>query len=56
MAITAENLAKQYGLTREEVDAYALRSQQVARRAQQAGWLAEEIVPVAVLDRNGQPC
>jgi acetyl-CoA C-acetyltransferase len=55
MAITAENLAEQYRLTREEVDAYALRSQQCARRAQQAGWLAEEIVPVTVKDRKGKP-
>jgi acetyl-CoA acetyltransferase family protein len=55
MAITAENLAEKYGLTREEIDAYALRSQQNARRAQQAGWLAEEIVPVTVKDRKGNP-
>jgi acetyl-CoA C-acetyltransferase len=53
MAITAENLAEKYGLSREEVDAYALRSQQSARRAQQAGWLAEEIVPVTIKDRKG---
>jgi len=55
MAITAENLAEKYGLTRQEVDAYALRSQQAARRAQQAGWLAEEIVPVTIKDRKGNP-
>jgi acetyl-CoA acetyltransferase family protein len=55
MAITAENLAEKYGLTREEVDAYALRSQQSARHAQQAGWLAEEIVPVTIKDRKGNP-
>jgi acetyl-CoA acetyltransferase family protein len=54
MAITAENLAEKYQLTREEIDAYALRSQVTARRAQQAGWLAEEIVPVAVKDRKGK--
>ena len=53
MAITAENLAEKYGLTREQVDAYALRSQQAARHAQQAGWLAEEIVPVTLKDRKG---
>src|SRR5579872_5808831 len=41
MAITAENLAQQYSLSREEVDAYALRSQQTARAAQEQGWLAE---------------
>ncbi len=55
MGVTAENLAEKYGLTREEIDAYALRSQQTARRAQQAGWLAEEIVPVTVKDRKGNP-
>ena len=55
MAITAENLAEKYGLSREEVDAYALRSQQTARRAQQAGWLTEEIVPVTIKDRKGNP-
>ena len=54
MAITAENLAQQYGLSREQVDAYALRSQQAARAAQQAGVFAEEIVPVTVKDRKGR--
>ncbi len=55
MAITAENLAEKYQITREQVDEYALRSQTAARRAQQAGWLAEEIVPVTVRDRKGNP-
>ena len=55
MAITAENLAEKYELTREQVDEYALRSQTFARRAQQAGLLAEEIVPVTVKDRKGNP-
>jgi acetyl-CoA acetyltransferase family protein len=53
MAITAENLAEQYHLDRETVDAYALRSQRAARHAQEQGWLAEEIVPVAIKDRKG---
>jgi acetyl-CoA acetyltransferase family protein len=53
MAITAENLAEEYGITREQVDEYALRSQVTARRAQKAGWLAEEIVSVTVKDRKG---
>lgn len=52
MAITAENLAEKYGLSREQVDEYALRSQTAARHAQKAGWLAEEIVPVTVKDRK----
>src|SRR5229473_6370245 len=55
MAITAENLAEKYEITREQVDEYALRSQVTARRAQQAGRLAEEIVPVTMKDRKGNP-
>ena len=54
MAVTAENLAQKYGITREQIDAYALRSQQTAKAAQDAGWLAEEIVPVEVKDRKGR--
>ncbi|MGZ6391479.1 MAG: acetyl-CoA C-acetyltransferase [Ktedonobacterales bacterium] len=54
MAHTAENLAEQYHLDRQAVDAYALRSQEAARHAQQQGWLAEEIVPVAIKDRKGK--
>jgi len=55
MAITAENLAEKYGLSREQVDEYALRSQVAARHAQQSGLLAEEIVSVTIKDRKGQP-
>jgi acetyl-CoA C-acetyltransferase len=54
MALTAENLAEQYKLDRKTVDAYALRSQQSARHAQQQGWLAEEITPVTIKDRKGK--
>lgn len=54
MAITAENLAEQYGLSREQVDAYALRSQEAARSAQASGFFAEEIVPVTIKDRKGR--
>ena len=53
MAITAENLAEKYHITREDADTYALRSQQNARHAQQSGWLAEEIVPVSVPGKKG---
>ena len=53
MAGTAENLARRYEITREEQDAYALRSQQEAKRAQDAGVFAEEIVPVEVKTRKG---
>ena len=55
MAITAENLAEKYDLSREQVDEYALRSQTAARHAQRSGLLAEEIVPVTIKDRKGNP-
>jgi acetyl-CoA acetyltransferase family protein len=55
MAITAENLAEKFELTRQQIDEYALRSQQAARAAQKAGILAEEIVPVTIKDRKGNP-
>src|SRR2546426_8062484 len=53
MAGTAENLARKYQIPREEQDAYALRSQQEAKRAHEAGVFAEEIVPVEVKTRKG---
>ena len=53
MAITAENCAAKYGITREASDAYALRSQQLAHRAWTSGVLAEEVVPVEVKARKG---
>ena len=46
MIQTAENLARRYGITREEVDAHASRSFERAVQAQASGWLAGEIVPV----------
>ena len=46
MIVTAENLAKKYGITREEVDAFASLSFERAVAAQASGWLAGEIVPV----------
>lgn len=48
MAQTSNNLALDYGITREEQDAYALMSQQRAAAALEAGRLAEEIVPIEV--------
>jgi acetyl-CoA acyltransferase 2 len=48
MAVTAENLAAQSGISRKESDAYALRSQQAAEAAARAGKLKEEIAPVEV--------
>ena len=50
MAQTAENLAEKYQLTRQEVDAYALRSQQLAKRAWDEGVFDEEVVAVEVKD------
>ena len=53
MAGTAENLARRYEISREEQDRYALRSQQEAKRALDAGIFAEEIVPVENKTRKG---
>jgi len=47
MGCTADNLAKKYNLTREEVDAFAMRSQERYAAAQAAGFFAGEIAPVA---------
>ena len=48
MALTAEKLAEQAGITRKDSDSYALRSQQAAENASKAGYFSEEIVPVEV--------
>lgn len=48
MTQTADNLAREHGITRECQDAYAWRSQQRTAHAQEQGWLAEEITPVQV--------
>jgi acetyl-CoA acetyltransferase family protein len=53
MAGTAENLARKFEISREAQDAYALRSQQEARRAKDAGLFAEEIAPVEIKTRKG---
>jgi acetyl-CoA acetyltransferase family protein len=53
MAGTAENLARKFEISREEQDKYALRSQQAAKHALDAGYFAEEIVPVEVKKRKG---
>ncbi|MEP6635519.1 MAG: acetyl-CoA C-acetyltransferase [Acidobacteriota bacterium] len=53
MAGTAENLARKFAISREEQDQYALRSQQEAKRARDAGYFADEIVPVEVKTRKG---
>ena len=48
MIETAQNVANRYGLTREEIDAFALRSQQHAEAARDSGRLAKEIMPVQI--------
>ncbi|MEH6482996.1 MULTISPECIES: acetyl-CoA C-acetyltransferase [Pseudomonas] len=55
MGITAENLADCYKLTREQQDAYALRSQQLACAAIEVGRFAAEITPVAIPQHKGEP-
>jgi acetyl-CoA acyltransferase len=55
MGETAENLAERDGITREDQDQYALRSQKKAAAAQHSGRLAEEIVPVEIPQRKGEP-
>ena len=55
MAETAENVADDHSISREDQDAFALRSQQRAGAAIEAGRLAEEIVPVEVPQRKGDP-
>jgi acetyl-CoA acetyltransferase family protein len=53
MAITAENCAAKYGISRDAQDCYALRSQQLADAAWRDGRLVEEIVPVEIRTRKG---
>jgi acetyl-CoA C-acetyltransferase len=55
MGITAENVAEQYGITREEQDEFAAKSQNKAEEAQKAGKFADEIVPVTIPQRKGDP-
>lgn len=55
MGVTAENLCANYGLTREEQDEFAARSQQRATAAIEAGKFEEEIVAVEIPQRKGDP-
>jgi acetyl-CoA C-acetyltransferase len=55
MGITAENVAKKYGVTREQQDALALASQQKAAAAHDAGRFKDEIVPVMIAQKKGDP-
>ena len=54
MPQTAENLAEQFGISRQDQDAFALRSQQRAAQAQASGRFAAEIVPVTIPQRGGE--
>jgi acetyl-CoA acetyltransferase family protein len=53
MAVTAENCAAKYGISREAQDSYAVRSQQLAEKAWSEGRLAAEVVPVELKSRKG---
>ena len=55
MGIVAEILAEEWGVTREEQDAFGLRSQTLAIRAIEAGYFKDEIVPVTIPQRKGDP-
>lgn len=55
MGITAENVVEQWGLTREELDAFAASSQQKAEAAIKAGKFKDEIVPVEIPQKKGDP-
>lgn len=55
MGITAENIAEQWGLTREQLDQFAVESQQKAEAAVKAGKFKDEIVPVEIPQRKGDP-
>ncbi|HVI39378.1 MAG TPA: acetyl-CoA C-acetyltransferase [Anaerovoracaceae bacterium] len=55
MGITAENIVEQWGLTREELDQFAATSQNKAEAAIKAGKFKDEIVPVEIPQRKGDP-
>ena len=55
MGVTAENVAKEFDITREQQDAFAALSQNKAEAAQKAGRFNDEIVPVSIPQRKGEP-
>ena len=55
MGVTAENIVKEWGLTREELDEFSLNSQLKAEKAIKEGKFKDEIVPVMVPQRKGEP-
>ncbi len=54
MGCTAENIAEQMQISREEQDAYALRSHTLALQAQREGWFDNELLPVTIKHRKGE--
>lgn len=54
MALTAEKLAEQYSISREEQDQFAVRSFEAARNARDKGWLREEIEPIPLPAKKGE--
>ena len=54
MGVTAENLAEEYGITRQMSDEYAIRSQQKWAAAHEAGKFADELAPVTLKSRKGE--
>lgn len=55
MGVTAENIAERWHISREEQDAFAAESQQKAEAAQKSGAFADEIVPVSIPQKKGDP-
>jgi len=55
MGVTAENVAKKWGVTRQEQDAFAAASQQKAEAAQKSGRFRDEIMPITIPQRKGDP-
>src|SRR5689334_7547571 len=55
MGVTAENVAKEFDITREQQDAFAALSQNKAEAAQKSGRFDDEIVPVEIPQRKGEP-
>ena len=53
MGVTAENVAEQYGLTRDEQDAFSLESHKRAANAIAQGWFKEQILPIEIKERKG---
>ena len=55
MGVTAENIVKEFAITRSEQDAFAAASQQKTEQAQKTGVFAEEIIPFEIPQRKGEP-